>query len=76
MFYGLPNEFALRSRPKVGLPKNKAQNPVVENHVFPFKIAMFRYTPISGKKPHQQFVGYISNRVPIISDTISHVIFR
>ena len=33
-FYGLPNEFALRSRPKVGLPKNKAQNPVVENSVF------------------------------------------
>ena len=35
MFYGLPNEFALRSRHKVGLPKNKAQNPVVENSVFP-----------------------------------------
>ena len=35
MFYGLPNEFALRSRPKVGLPKKKAQNPVVENNVFP-----------------------------------------
>ena len=37
---------------------------------------MFRYTPISGKTPHQQLVAYMSNRIPIISDTISHVIFR
>ena len=43
---------------------------------FPIKIAMFRYTPISGKTPHQQLVAYISNRIPIISDTTSHVIFR
>ena len=43
---------------------------------FPIKIAMFRYTPISGKTPHQQLVGYISNRIPIISDTMSHVIFN
>ena len=40
---------------------------------FTIKIAMFRYTPISGKKkPHQQLVAYISHRVPIISDTVLH----
>ena len=39
---------------------------------FTIKIAMFRYTPISGKKTHQQLVAYISHRVPIISDTVLH----
>ena len=67
MFYGLPNEFALRSRPKVGLPKNKAQNPVVENSVFPTLKLLCSGIPPYLEKPLIYNIYNLSVIFPIVS---------